>query len=112
MLLDLFWQIICITYRRTSHVQKGKVMKSSDIKRLPKIDMTDEPLSRHIPEQTSNTVENPEDAQKLYDSLQNKKQLFKLLELQGYMKPKENKVIEAEIERALADLENIINLDS
>ncbi|HQH81222.1 MAG TPA: hypothetical protein PK599_07515 [bacterium] len=51
-----------------------------------------------------------EEATDLYESLQSKKELFKMLELQGYLNKSEAAPIKDEIDRALADLEEIIKL--
>ncbi len=54
----------------------------------------------------------PEDPENLYESLQSKRKLFKMLELQGYIKKKEIEPIEVQIDKALADLERIIDQES
>lgn len=51
-----------------------------------------------------------EEATDLYESLQSKRELFKILELQGYLNKSEAAPIKEEIDRALADLEEIIKL--
>ena len=48
-----------------------------------------------------------EEATDLYESLQSKRELFKILELQGYLNKSEAAPIKEEIDRALADLEEI-----
>ncbi|MBT3181807.1 MAG: hypothetical protein HN337_04765 [Deltaproteobacteria bacterium] len=90
-------------------------MSDLDIKRVD-TQITPEKSIERSPEvvkaPSEQDILKPEDPENLYESLQSKRELFKMLELQGYIKKKEIEPIEIEINKALADLEKIIDEES
>lgn len=88
-------------------------MKDTEIRANKIVPMPSDEASISAPAETK-VVAQPEvkreEATDLYDSLQSKKELFKMLELQGYLNKSEAAPIKDEIDRALADLEEIIKL--